>query len=88
MADAWNGEPLSDATQVKNNEPIHYRIHDADGAGLLGFGTARSGPAGWLQIADHYKRVQEANPGRFLVLRQYDRPAGSEFDREVGPAQE
>ncbi|MFE5688381.1 hypothetical protein [Streptomyces sp. NPDC056512] len=43
MADEWNGNRLSDAAQLKDNEPIHYRIHDADGAGRLGFGTARPG---------------------------------------------
>lgn len=88
VTDAWDGMDLSDAVQVKDNESIHYRIHDADGAGLLGFGTARPGPSGWLQVADHYGRVQAANPGRFLVLRRYDRSAGDEFDREVGPAPE
>lgn len=88
MADFWDDAPLSDATQVQDSEPIHYRIHDADGRGLLGFGTARPGPSGWLQIARHHARVQAANPGRHLVLRRYDRPAGDEFDHEVGPAAE
>lgn len=85
-SDTWNGDRLDAADEVRDHTPIHYRIHDVDGAGLLGFGTARPGPAGWLQIADHYKRVQAANPGRFLALRRYDRPAGEEFDHEVGPA--
>lgn len=88
MADTWNGEPLDSASEVRDNTPIHYRIHDVDGAGLLAFGTARPGPRGWLQIADHYGRVQAAHPGRFLVLRQYDAPAGGEFDHEVGPVSE
>lgn len=86
MTDLWDGAPLADAAQVKDNEPIHYRIHDVDGAGLLGFGTAHPGPSGWLQIASHHARVQAAHPGRFLLLRRYDRPAGDEFDHEVGPA--
>lgn len=86
MTDRWGDHPLDDAEQVKDNEPIHYRIHDVDGAGLVGFGTAHPGPSGWLQIADHHSRVQDANPGRFLVLSRYDQPAGDGFDREVGPA--
>jgi hypothetical protein len=86
VTDYWGDLPLDDAEQVKDNEPIHYRIHDADGSGVLAFGTARPGPSGWLQIADHHGRVQAANPGRFLILRRYDQSAGDGFDYEVGPA--
>lgn len=85
MTDSWQGEPLSDASIVNEHEPIHYRIHDADGAGLLGFGTARPGPSGYMDIAAHYQEIQEAHPGSYLVLRRYDRPAGERFDRAVGP---
>lgn len=86
MADEWNGEPLSRASQLQDNEPIHYRIHDADGAGLLAFGTARPGASGWLDIAGHYREVQGAHPGQFLVLRRYNAPAGPAFERRTGPA--
>lgn len=85
MTDTWNEEPLSDAHVVTDTSPIHYRIHDADGAGLLGFGTARPGMAGCLQIAEHYRRIQAAKPGHSLVLRRYDRPAGDQFDQTTGP---
>lgn len=88
MTDIWDGKPLASAREVRDTAPIHYRIHDADGWGLLAFGTARPGPAGWLQVADHYERVREAHPGRSLVLRRYDRAAGEGFDYEVGPASE
>lgn len=83
--DEWNGEPLRAANEVRDNSPIHYRIHNVDGGALLAFGTARPGPSGWLDIAQHYARVQAANPSRFLVLRQYDGPAGDAFGRKVGP---
>lgn len=83
MPDTWNDRPLADANPVREQEPIHYRVHDADGGRLLGFGTARSGD--YLSVTDHYRRIQSANPGRFLVLRRYDRPAGDEFSHTEGP---
>ncbi|MFG3172295.1 hypothetical protein [Streptomyces sp. NPDC048200] len=85
MSDTGNDEPLEDAHIVTDNNPIHYRIHDADGAGLLGFGRARPGLARCLQIAEHYRPIQAAKPGRALVLRQYDRPAGDQFEPMTGP---
>lgn len=86
MTEYWDDVPLTDAAQVHDNESIHYRIHDADGAGLLAFGTARPGPSGWLDVADHYQEIQDARPGQHLVLRRYDASAGPAFERRTGPA--
>jgi hypothetical protein len=83
--DTWNGEPLDRVSEVHDHAAIHYRIHDVDGGRLLAFGTARPGPRGWLDIAAHYRQVQAAHPGLFLVLREYDAEAGGDFGREVGP---
>lgn len=83
VPDTWNGRLLADASPVREQEPIHYRVHDADSGRLLGFGTARGGD--YVAVADHYRRIQNANSGRSLVLRRYDRPAGDEFSRTEGP---
>ncbi|MET9509409.1 hypothetical protein ABZX62_13145 [Streptomyces flavidovirens] len=68
MTDTWNGEPLADAKSV--NEDIHYRIHDVDTGALLVFGTGRGGALG--AVVAHCRRVEDAHPGRRLVIRAYD----------------
>lgn len=83
MPDTWNGRLLADASPVREQEPIHYRVHDADSGRLVGFGTVRGGD--YAAVADHYRQIQMANSGRSLVLRRYDRPAGDEFSRTEGP---
>lgn len=80
MADTWDGDPLADANVLKVD--VHYRIHDVDTGKLLGFGTALRGVLG--AMTEHCRRVADANPGRFLVVRQYDRPAGPQFENEAG----
>lgn len=81
VTDTWNGEPLADAKSA--NEDIHYRIHDAGSGALLGFGTGRGGALG--AVVAHCRRVEDAHPGRHLVIRAYDGPAGMAFDRPAGP---
>jgi len=81
VTDTWNGEPLADAKSV--NKDIHYRIHDADTGALLGFGTGRGGALG--TVVAHCRSVEDAHPGRHLVIRAYDGPAGASFDRPTGP---
>lgn len=49
----------------------------------MGFGTTRG--SDYVAVADHYRQIQNANSGRLLVLRRYDRPAGDEFSRTEGP---
>ncbi|MEV6319131.1 MULTISPECIES: hypothetical protein [unclassified Streptomyces] len=81
MADTWNGVPLAEVKPI--SQDIHYRIHDADTGELMGFGTGRGGSLG--AVVAHCRRVEDACPGRHLVIRAYDGPAGPGFDRPVGP---
>ncbi|MCI3220710.1 hypothetical protein [Streptomyces sp. NP-1717] len=83
MPDTWNDRLLADASPVRDREPIHYRVHDADSGRLWGSATARSGD--YLAVADRYRQIQKANSGRLLVLRRYDRSAGDEFSCTEGP---
>jgi len=81
MVDVWNGEPLAVAKVVKDD--IHYRVHDVDTGELLGFGTARGGSL--ASMTAHCRRIEDAHPGRHLVIRQYDQPAGPQHPRPAGP---
>lgn len=82
MTDKWNGRSLAPANRMSKD--IHYRVHAADGGRLLGFGTGRSGGLG--SVVAHCAEIQAAYPGVHLVMRQYDGPAGEDFDRPEGPA--